>query len=94
MKLKTIISQKAFLPEEETNEAAPKMRKNKEAENIKKVYMALSGLKKGGGSGRYGKEFDSAKKTKKSKKRARNEDGSFKADDPTTPGNEAWEVTE
>ena len=62
MKLKTIISQKAFLPEEETNEAAPKMRKNKEAENIKKVYMALSGLKKGGGSGRYGKEFDSAKK--------------------------------
>ena len=46
MKLKTIISQKAFLPEEETNEAAPKMRKNKEAENIKKVYMALSGLKK------------------------------------------------
>ena len=43
-------------------EAAPKMKTSKEAENIKKVYMALSGLKKGGGSGRYGKEFDSAKK--------------------------------
>ena len=39
-------------------------------------------------------KFDSEKKTKKSKKRARNEDGSFKADDPTTPENEAWEVTE
>tara|TARA_B100000214_G_C23973850_1_gene631636 strand:- start:5978 stop:6226 length:249 start_codon:yes stop_codon:yes gene_type:complete len=39
-------------------------------------------------------KFDGAKKTKKSKKRARNEDGSFKADDPTTPENEAWEVTE
>ena len=34
------------------------------------------------------------KKSKKTKKRARNEDGSFKADDPTTPENEAWEVTE
>ena len=39
-------------------------------------------------------KFDSEKKTKKNKKRARNEDGSFKADDPTTPENEAWEVTE
>ena len=35
-------------------------------------------------------KFDSKMK----KKRARNEDGSFKADDPTTPENEAWEVTE
>tara|TARA_R100000388_G_scaffold61334_1_gene44945 strand:- start:219 stop:467 length:249 start_codon:yes stop_codon:yes gene_type:complete len=39
-------------------------------------------------------KFDSEKKTKKNKKRARNEDGSFKADDPTTLENEAWEVTE
>ena len=39
-------------------------------------------------------KFDNAKKTKTTKKRARNEDGSFKADDPETPENEAWEVTE
>jgi len=32
--------------------------------------------------------------TKMKKKRARNEDGSFKADDPTTPENEAWEEQE
>jgi hypothetical protein len=38
------------------------MRKNKEAEQIQKLYVAASGLKKGGGSGRYGKEFDAAKK--------------------------------
>jgi len=62
MKLKTIISQKAFAPEKETNEAAPKMRKNPEAEKIDKVYKAAYLLKKGGGSGRYGKEFESAKK--------------------------------
>ena len=43
-------------------EAAPKMKKSKEEENIKKVYLACSGLKKGGSSGRYGKEFDKAKK--------------------------------
>ena len=45
-----------------TNEAAPKMKKCKETEQIKKMYVAASGLKKCGGSGRYGKEFDSAKK--------------------------------
>tara|TARA_R100001079_G_scaffold110669_1_gene86939 strand:- start:13620 stop:14342 length:723 start_codon:yes stop_codon:yes gene_type:complete len=44
------------------NEAAPRMKTAKETENIKKVYLALSGLKKAGGSGRYGREFDSAKK--------------------------------
>ena len=43
-------------------EAAPRMKVAKETQNIKKVYMALSGLKKAGGSARYGKEFDSAKK--------------------------------
>ena len=44
------------------SEAAPKMRTSKETENIKKVYLATSGLKKAGGSGRYGKEFEAAKK--------------------------------
>lgn len=48
--------------EEEVEEAAPKMKKSKETENIKKIWMATSGLTKGGGSGRYGKEFDKAKK--------------------------------
>jgi len=43
-------------------EAAPKMKTSKETENIKKVYLATSGLKKAGGSGRYGKEFEAAKK--------------------------------
>ena len=62
MKLKTIISQKAFAPEKETNEAAPKMRKNPEAENIKKIFQMANLAKKGGGSGRYGKEFEKAKK--------------------------------
>ena len=51
-----------FYEEESVEEAAPRMKTSKETENIKKVYMALSGLKKAGGSGRYGKEFDSAKK--------------------------------
>ena len=45
-----------------SDEKAPRMKTSKETENIKKVYLALSGLKKAGGSGRYGKEFDSAKK--------------------------------
>ena len=43
-------------------EAAPRMKTSKETEDIKKVWMATSGLKKAGGSGRYGKEFDKAKK--------------------------------
>jgi len=44
------------------DEAAPKMKKSKESENIKKIWAATSGLTKGGGSGRYGKEFDKEKK--------------------------------
>jgi hypothetical protein len=44
------------------NEKAPKIKNSKETEQIKKLYIAASGLKKGGGSGRYGKEFDAAKK--------------------------------
>ena len=32
-----------------------------------------------------------AKKSTAKKKRARNEDGTLKADDPNTPENEAWE---
>jgi hypothetical protein len=48
--------------ESDIKEAAPKMKKSKESENIKKIWMATSGLTKGGGSGRYGKEFDKEKK--------------------------------
>tara|TARA_R110002167_G_scaffold35386_3_gene113074 strand:+ start:670 stop:1053 length:384 start_codon:yes stop_codon:yes gene_type:complete len=52
--------------EESTNltdikEAAPKIKKSKETENIKKTLMITSGLKKGGSGNRYGKEFDKAK---------------------------------
>ena len=39
-------------------------------------------------------KFDSKKKSTTKKKRARNEDCSFKPDDPTTPENEAWEESE
>ena len=42
-------------------EAAPKMRKNPEAENIERLHKAVKAAKKGGGSGRYGKEFEKAK---------------------------------
>tara|TARA_Y100001972_G_scaffold21111_2_gene25026 strand:+ start:8820 stop:9506 length:687 start_codon:yes stop_codon:yes gene_type:complete len=53
---------KAIKNETKLSEAAPKMKTSKETENIKKVYLATSGLKKAGGSGRYGKEFEAAKK--------------------------------
>ena len=53
---------KAIKNETKLSEAAPKLRTSKETENIKKVYLATSGLKKAGGSGRYGKEFEAAKK--------------------------------
>ena len=46
----------------EVTEAAPKMRENPEAENIKKIFQMANLAKKGGGSGRYGKEFEKAKK--------------------------------
>ena len=36
-------------------------------------------------------EPNPAKKDTAKKKRARNEDGTLKADDPSTPENEAWE---
>ena len=36
-------------------------------------------------------ETKPAKKTTAKKKRARNKDGTLKADDPSTPENEAWE---
>ncbi len=45
---------------ESVNEA-PKMRKNKEAENIQGLMNSIANAQKGGGSGRYGKEFDKAK---------------------------------
>ena len=43
------------------NEGAPKMRKNLEAENIQDLMNRVANAQKGGGSGRYGKEFDKAK---------------------------------
>ena len=43
-------------------EAAPKMKDSKETENIKKIFQMANLAKKGGGSGRYGKEFEQAKK--------------------------------
>tara|TARA_B100001094_G_C18147469_1_gene781653 strand:+ start:30 stop:725 length:696 start_codon:yes stop_codon:yes gene_type:complete len=42
-------------------EAAPKMRANKEANNIQSLMNSIANAQKGGGSGRYGKEFDKAK---------------------------------
>ena len=53
---------KAMKNEMKLAEAAPKMRKNPEAENIDKIYKAAYLARKGGGSGRYGKEFEKAKK--------------------------------
>ena len=43
-------------------EAAPRMRQNKEAEAIDKIYKAAYLLKKGGSGSRYAKEFEKAKK--------------------------------
>ena len=43
-------------------EAAPKMKDSKETENLKKIFQMANLAKKGGGSGRYGKEFEQAKK--------------------------------
>ena len=53
---------KAIKNETKLSEAAPKMRKNPEAENIKKIFQMANLAQKGGGSGRYGKEFEKAKK--------------------------------
>jgi len=46
---------------EEVTEAAPKMRKNEEAEYIQDLMNKIASAPKGGGDGRYGKEFDKAK---------------------------------
>ena len=43
-------------------EAAPKMKKNPEAEAIEKIYQAANLARKGGMGNRYGKEFEKAKK--------------------------------
>tara|TARA_R110000851_G_scaffold37986_7_gene97800 strand:+ start:4856 stop:5566 length:711 start_codon:yes stop_codon:yes gene_type:complete len=43
-------------------EAAPKMRTSKETENIQKLIKMVGAARKAGGSGRYGKEFETAKK--------------------------------
>jgi hypothetical protein len=53
---------KAMKNELKLAEAAPKMRENPEAEKIKKIFQMANLAKKGGGSGRYGKEFEKAKK--------------------------------
>ena len=53
---------KAIKNETKLSEAAPKMRKNPEAENIDKIYKAAYLAKKGGSGVRYGKEFEAAKK--------------------------------
>jgi len=37
------------------------MRKNKEAENLQKLMNLVANAQKGGGDGRYGKEFDKSK---------------------------------
>ena len=42
-------------------EGAPKMAKNVEAENIQDLMNQIANAQKGGGSGRYGKEFEKAK---------------------------------
>ena len=42
-------------------EAAPKMRKNKEAESLQKLMNLVANSQKGGMGSRYGKEFDKAK---------------------------------
>ena len=46
---------------EDVTEAAPKMRKNKEAENLQKLMNLVANAQKGGMGSRYGKEFDKAK---------------------------------
>ena len=43
------------------DEAAPKMAKNEEAAHIQELMNQIANAQKGGGSGRYGKEFDKAK---------------------------------
>ena len=43
-------------------EAAPKMKSSKEQKEIGNIMKMVANAKKGGGSGRYGKEFESAKK--------------------------------
>ena len=48
--------------EGDIDEAAPKMKDSKETENLKKIFQMANLAKKGGGSGRYGKEFEQAKK--------------------------------
>ena len=55
------ITEKEAYKKDDVDEAAPKMRKNPEAENIERLHKAVKAARKGGGSGRYGKEFEKAK---------------------------------
>jgi len=56
------ITEKEAYKKDDVEEAAPKMRKNPEAEKIDKLYKAVYLAKKGGAGNRYGKEFEQAKK--------------------------------
>ena len=47
--------------ESEVSEAAPKMRKNEEAEHLQELMNSVANAQKGGMGSRYGKEFDKAK---------------------------------
>ena len=46
---------------EKVDEAAPKMKKNKEVEELEKIKQLVINSKKGGAGNRYGKEFDRSK---------------------------------
>ena len=45
----------------EVNEAAPRMKKSKEVEELEKLRTLVINSKKGGAGNRYGKEFDKEK---------------------------------
>jgi len=47
--------------ESEVNEAAPKMKKSKEVEELEKLKSLIVNSKKGGAGNRYGREFDKEK---------------------------------
>ena len=55
------MSDKDLQFESKVTEGAPKMAKNEEAEHIQDLMNKIEAAQKGGGDGRYGKEFDKAK---------------------------------
>tara|TARA_R110000850_G_scaffold59629_1_gene137581 strand:+ start:69 stop:1172 length:1104 start_codon:yes stop_codon:yes gene_type:complete len=50
-----------LLKESEVNEAAPKMKQNKDAEYLQELMNQVANAQKGGMASRYGKDFDKAK---------------------------------